>query len=138
MSTQIDYQADDKSALNVFGETTMTFTRDNLSFKFQALVIEDLDVDVLGGVPFTDCNDITIRTAKHLVILSDGSHKQHGSNVFNSDPSIRRTQAHLLRAPSTTTRWPGEFLEIKIPDDAAPEGHVALERRTDAGCYPVH
>ncbi|KAK2143887.1 hypothetical protein LSH36_804g00023 [Paralvinella palmiformis] len=57
--------------------------------------VEDLDVDVLGGVPFTDCTDITIRTADHLVIISDGSHVQYGSNVFNSDPSIRRNQAHL-------------------------------------------
>jgi hypothetical protein len=133
-STQIAYQADGKSALNVIGETTMIFTRDNLSFKFHALVVEDLDVDVLGGVPFTDCNDITIRTAKHLVILSDGSHVQYGSNMFNSDPSIRRTQVHLLRAPSTTTLWPGEFVELKIPDDAAPEGQVALEPRTDVDC----
>ena len=54
-------------------QAPIIFTRDNLSFKFQALVVEDLDVDVFGGVPFTDCNDITIRTAKHLVILSDGS-----------------------------------------------------------------
>ena len=96
-STQIAYQADGKSALNVIGETTMTFTRDNLSFKFHALVVEDLDVDVLGGVPFIDCTDITIRTAKHLVFLSDGSHVQYGSNVFNSDPSIRRTQSHHLQ-----------------------------------------
>ena len=45
------------------------------------------------------------------------------------------TQAHLLRAPSTTTLWPGEFLEFKIPDDAAPEGQVALEPGTDTDCY---
>ena len=88
-------------------QAPIIFTRDNLSFKFQALVIEDLDVDVFGGVPFTDCTDITIRTAKHLVILSDGSHVQYGPNVFNSDRSILHTQAHLLCAPSTTTLWPG-------------------------------
>ncbi|KAK2151113.1 hypothetical protein LSH36_375g03010 [Paralvinella palmiformis] len=97
--------------------------------------VEDLDVNVLGGVTFTDCNDITIRTAKHLVILSDGSHVQYGPNVFNSDPSIRRNQAHLLRAPSTSTLWPGEFLELNIPDDASLEGQAALEPRTDADCY---
>ena len=55
--------------------------------------------------------------------------------MFNSNPSIRRTQAHLLRIPSTTTVWPDEFLELKILDDAAPEGQVALEPLTDTDCY---
>ena len=113
----------------------MTFTHDNLSFKLHALVVEDLDVDVLGSVPFTDCTDITIRTAKHLVFLSDGSHVQYGSNVFNSDAIIRHTQIYLLRAPSTTTLWPGKFLALSIPYDAAPEGQVALEPRTESDCY---
>ena len=133
-STQNAYQADGKSPLAVIGETHMIFTRDQMSFTFQALVVEDLDVDVLGGVPFTDCNDITIRTARHLVILSDGSEIRYGSNVFNSNPSIRRTQAHILRAPSTATLWPGDFVEVKVPDEESSEDVFALEPRTDNDC----
>ena len=72
-SSQVACQADGKSPMTVVGETRMIFTRDSHQFVFDALVVEELDVDILGGVPFLDMNDITIRVSKHEVILNKHS-----------------------------------------------------------------
>jgi len=45
-SAQSVHQADGSSKLHVIGETRITFTRDNKEFKFQDLVVENLDVDI--------------------------------------------------------------------------------------------
>ncbi|XP_073234993.1 uncharacterized protein [Porites lutea] len=45
--------------------------------------------------------------------------------------TVRR--AFVLRAPTPSkTVWPGEFLEVQLPDDAPPDSEYALEPRTDA------
>ena len=48
-----------------------------------------------------------------------------------SPTAVRR--AFALRAPTPSkTVWPGEFLEVQLPDDAPPDSEYALEPRTDA------
>ena len=51
-------QADWKSDLNVVGEARFSLTRNNVTLYFEGLVIRDLEVDVLGGIPFFEHNDI--------------------------------------------------------------------------------
>ena len=46
-SSQSVHQADGSFSLKVVGETQVTFTRDNQTFLFEGLVIEDLDVAYL-------------------------------------------------------------------------------------------
>ena len=43
-------------------------------------------------------------------------------------------RAHVLRDPSgSITLWPGEFIELELPDDImAHDNRFALEPRTDA------
>ena len=130
-STQSVQQADGHSTLKVTGETRLTFTRDDKALHFEGLVVEDLDVEVLGGTPFMESNDITIRPAKREVILGDGTCYYYGSrNNQSTDVSAR--YAFLLRAPPTSqTIWPGEYLEVELPDDAPPDCDYALEPRID-------
>ena len=45
-------QADGSSQLEVRRKVKIMFTRDDNAFKFDGLVVERQDVDVLGGVPF--------------------------------------------------------------------------------------
>ena len=63
-SAQSVQQADGSSQLQVVGEIRATFTRDNTYFTFEGLVIEDLDVEVLAGIPFKETNENCCVTRK--------------------------------------------------------------------------
>ena len=112
----------------------MTLSRDGHMFQFHGLVVKSLDVDVLAGIPFMENNDITIRPAKHEIILSDGTTYVYGTQSTNHKPnhqSVRR--AHVLRAPSeATTIWPGDYIEVELPQEMSTcDSTFALEPRTD-------
>ena len=52
----------------------------------------------------------------------------------SSEPSINRvrcTQAVILRSPSTSVVWPGEYLEVDLPEDFSPDCTVSIEARPD-------
>ena len=108
-------QADGNSPLRVVGETALTFTMSESDkvFHFEGLVIDDLDGDVLGGVPFMAQNDISVRPAKHQIILGDNTSITY-PHTDQERPALRR--AVVLRGGSkSTTVWPGDFLELNIP-----------------------
>jgi hypothetical protein len=48
----------------------MILSKDGTESTFQALVVEDMDVDILARVPF---NDISVRPARRQIILEDGT-----------------------------------------------------------------
>ena len=132
-TSQTAYQANGKTPMNIIGETTIMFTRGDKSFKFEGLVASDLEVDILGGVPFLDINDITLRVKNKWVILSDGTKYTYGTPERDDEHhSINRVQAHVLRSPRTTTIWPGEYLELVLPEGVAKGGPLALEPRSGA------
>lgn len=134
-SSQSVHQADGSSPLKVIGETHISFTRDNQTFQFEGLVIEDLDVEVLAGTPFMELNDVAVRPARKEVILGDGPTYSYGSPTQQSKNSTAR-YAFLLRAPETAqTIWPGEFLEVKLPADAPSDCEYAIEPRTDSPSF---
>ena len=131
-SSQSAHQADGSSPLTIVGETRLTFQRDNHNLTFQGLVVENLDVDILGGAPFMEHNDIMIRPAKRQVILSDGSTYVYGS----PDSSLSRHAVRsvtIIRAPAcTTTIWPGDFIELDVPGCTSQCEEVALEPRRES------
>ena len=60
-----------------------------------------------------ESNDIAVRPAKRQLIPKDGtiqSSAAHCAIVLHSPPT-----------PTSTTVWPGEFLEVELPDDAPPD-----------------
>jgi len=116
-SAQSARQADGSSPLQIVGETRLTLTRDGREFQFEGLVVENLDVEVLAGTPFMESNDISIGPAKHQVILGDGTTYVYGSQGRSLDRHAV-CRAHVLRAtPHTTTLWPGELIEMVLPND---------------------
>ena len=131
-NSQLATQADGKSPLHIVGETQLEFVRGKHTFVLEALVVKELDVDILAGVPFTDLNDITIRTKLRQLILSDGT-----TITYNHDqpkksyPSVRLITSHILRVQTKTTVWPGEFLELDAPLTVNEDSDVALEPRYD-------
>ena len=130
-SFQSAHQADGSSPLKALGETRFSLTRGNHLFQFEGLVVENLGADVLAGTPFMEANDITIRPAKRQVILTDNTIFRSGStNLPTAFNAVRRTP--VLRAPSSsTTVWPGDFIEITLPKGATLDTEYALEPRPD-------
>lgn len=73
-----------------------------------------------------------MRPANREVLLGNGSNYTYGSKAPPSPlPTIRK--AFVLRAPTPSkTVWPGEFLEVQLPEDDHPDSEFSLEPRTDA------
>ena len=78
------------------------------------------DVICTAGIPH-DCHD-NAHAHAHA----------YGSQAPPSPPTTVR-RAFVLRVPTPSkTVWPGEFLEVQLPDDAPVGLEYALEPRTDA------
>ena len=105
-------QADGSSSLKIIGETRFTLEFRNHEFDMECLVADNLDVEVLAGTPFMECNDVAVRPAKHLITLHDGSSYRYGSSHGNAKHSARR--AKVLRASCNTTVWPGDYIELDV------------------------
>ena len=134
-SSQAARQADGSSPLTVLGETRLTFARESRLLEFEGLVVRELDVAVLAGIPFMESNDIGVRPAKRSIIFGDGSTATYGS--LPAPPrhgvpmNVRR--ATILRAPGNlSTIWPGDFVEVVVPRECSDECETfAVEPRSD-------
>ena len=63
--------------------------------------MENLDVDILAGVPFTDMSDITVRTSRRQVTAGDHHTWYYGSaEIVSTHHTVRRAQSYVLRAPT--------------------------------------
>lgn len=79
-----------------------------------------------------EANDIAVRPAKRQMILGDGSIYNYGSQHPAAVSSAARRALVLRSPPTSTTVWPGEFVEVELPSEAPPDSEYALEPRTDA------
>ena len=131
-SSQLALQADGRTPLSIVGETRLSLSRNGKTLTLEALVVEDLDVDILAGTPFMTCNDIAVRPAKHEIIIAGSDIVPYGSPNSSFKYHVVR-YCHVLRAPPTnTTIWPGGFLEVDIPIDFPPDTQLAVEPRVDS------
>ena len=132
-SSQQALQADGMTPLAVAGETHLILSRADKQLGLDALVVDDLDVDVLAGTPFLIANDITVRPALCQVRIQDSDviHYNPDSDSTGSH-AIRRAQSYVLRASSSATVvWPGEYVELDVPSDLGDDCVLALQPRTD-------
>lgn len=112
-SSQSAHQADGSSPLIVVGETQLTVTRDDREFLLDALVVENLDVEVLAGTPFMECNDVAIRPSKRQVILGDSTTYLYGS-ITKSEPGLEVRHATPTVADQPTTVFPRDYVETEV------------------------
>ena len=127
-TTQKALQADGVTQLKVVGEVHLTLSRNNLCLHLDALVVDNLDVDVLAGTPFMITNDISLRPAKQQVTVQGNEISYYGvSKSSECTISIRRTHAVVLRAPSpSSVVWPGQYLELDLPDYVDSDSVLAI------------
>ena len=84
-SNQRAVQADGVTPLAVVGEVHLTLTRHNMNLQLDALVVDNLDVDVLAGTPFMIINYVSIRPSKQQITI-EGSHiSYYGSPLPQSN-----------------------------------------------------
>ena len=113
-ASQMARQADGMSQLEVVGEVHCPLSRGPYTFQLDALVVRQLEDDILAGNPFLAVNDIAVRPAKRQIVV-------HGSDIISygsqpeSTPSVRRAQAHVLQSPVKTVLMPGEFIQVSTP-----------------------
>jgi len=130
-ASQLARQADGITPLNVIGEVHCQVSRGKHTFHLDALVVEQLDVDVLAGNPFHALNDIATRPAKREIIIGGSSTVVYGQQKAGT-PSVRRTQAYVMRSPSRqTVLLPGDYVEVQTPEGSRLDEHWALEPRFD-------
>ena len=112
-ATQAAQQADGITPLSVTGETHIIVSRGKFDFALDALVVRELDVDILAGTPFMTQNDVAIRPAKKQIILKGLEVVTYGTSSDGDNLTrVRRSQAFLLRAPNQQSIiLPGEYLD---------------------------
>ena len=125
-ASQLARQADGVIPLDVIGEIHCSLSRCTHAFQLDALVVKQLDVDVLAGNPFLVGNDVAVRPAKRQIIIHGSDILQYGAET-RQGPAIRRTQAYLLRSPIKLTILPGEYMQLSTPPDCAKDQIWAME-----------
>lgn len=133
-TSQKALQADGSTPLNITGETHITLTRGKHHFKLDALVVDNLDVDVLAGVTFMAYNDISVRPSKHEINIGDNDKIVYSAFKSESEnTNIRHVPPFVLRITSSAVVWPGEYLEVDILSDVHADATLAIEKRYDCG-----
>ena len=122
-------QADGKTHMRACGGVHVKLARSQLFFYLQAVVISDLDCDIL--VPFMRDNDIQLDIPRHCIIIQ-GKHKISYDPGPTPRLEVRRTQLFLLRTPTQETLFPGDFLEVEAPHEFSDFTDIAMEHRYDS------
>lgn len=111
----------------------ITLSRADKRLILHALVVKDLDVDVLVGTPFMISSDISVSSAKGQVLIQGSNVVSYHSETLTSPHAhaVRRAQSCVLRlTTSTTVVFPGEYLVIDVLPDLGPDSTLAKETRT--------
>ena len=139
-SNQQVLQADGTTPLNVVGEVHTILSRSKKKLTLDALVVEDLDVDILAGIPFLISNDISIRPATQEVTiqgLETTNYRTDDKSDYAQPRAVRHTSSYVLRSSTpTTVIWPGDFVEVDIPPDLGSDSTIAIEPSNNAWIQP--
>ena len=132
-ASQMARQAVGVTPMDVVGEVHCSLIRGSSTFDLDALVVRQLDVDILAGNPFLAKNDIAIRPTKREILIGGTDVVQYGTSVkVTPHSTARRTQSFLLRSPQQTVVLPGDYLQLTTPLESDPDSLWALEPRLDS------
>ena len=77
------------------GETHINLSRDNIDLKLAVLVVNDLDIDILAGIPFMSSNDVSVRPSKHQILIGDSSIVYYDTTPSDPQNHLCRTQTYV-------------------------------------------
>ena len=87
--------------MEIIVEAYVDVTRDNVTLHIEELVVKEIDVEFLGGIPFMSNNVISIRPVKHEIMVGDSHTINYNTYIVPDTKSqyhVRRTQAHVFQA----------------------------------------
>ncbi|ESP03462.1 hypothetical protein LOTGIDRAFT_171399 [Lottia gigantea] len=123
-------QADGKSPLKIIGEIHIGLRRGDIQLRLEALVVEDLDADILACMPFMRQNNIILDIPNDAIRIGIQVIKYYFSKTSVRSATVRHTDSFLLRASSPNVLHPA-FLELSVPPDLN-DSNVSLEPRCDS------
>ena len=131
-TTHIANQADGKTQLQACGETCITLSRGTFKFQLEALVVKQLDCEILAGMPFMKDNNIILDIPKDQIIIDDKHCITYTKHNLLDKPKIRRTDSYLLRAAEKRVIFPGEFAQFNVPPSINHATEICIEPRCDS------
>ena len=117
-SSQSATQADGKSDLEIIGETRFSMSRKNLTLYFEGLVVRDLEVDVLAGIPFMEHNDIGVWPSRKQIWIGSQQVLYETTNQLSTSKSaqIKRVSSFPVISDREITLFPNDYLDVKCTD----------------------
>ncbi len=133
-TTHTGVQADGITKLKICGEIHETVTRDDFKLSLQAVVVGDLDCQILAGTTFMESNDIVPDLPRKRIIVKGNRFIPYCSQLYKPLPlQARKARSFLIKAPDKHTVFPGDFIEIKSPSVLQDNVMIAIEPRCDTG-----
>ena len=125
--------ADGVTELEVVGEASVVFTRNNMNLEFNALVCKMVGPSIIGGMPFLVQNDISLRPAKNEVTIAGKHTITCAPKQAPHDPvsRMRRIDCYTVRCPTSEIVYPGEEATFQLPSQMSDDSKVAVEPRHD-------
>ena len=119
-----------KTPIELQGEVHLTLHFNGLELPITALVVANLDCDILCGTPFCEDNDVEV----HLKAREFSIHQERFSYGVGSEQvhNILRVDSLLLRNDSPRTILPGDFIEVESNQLSEYEGEVFIEPHRSA------
>ena len=122
----------DKSPLPVSGEVKFSVSFGDMNLKVDGLVNDQIDYDILAGVPFCKANNIDVLLSREMISIH-GKLIPYGSRPESIQHSVYRAESIILRNDREKVLYPGDYLEIHS-DELAPyeDEEISIEPRVDS------
>ena len=111
-STQSACLADGKTKLDVTGEVHTQLHHQKTHFKLDALVVRNLDVELLAGMNFLEDNHIILDIPSSMLRIGS---KSIAYTTRAPGLSINARMCSVLRAPCDQVILPGETTSLRVP-----------------------
>ena len=120
----------DNSSINVIGEIHVSFTRGSLSFRFDALVVPNINkASILAGMPFLKTNMLTVPFFEDYVKVQNKYKIPVTPSVFIDKHD--KCDSHSVKVRQMTLPTPGNVVCEGLPDDLPNLTHTDTSNDSD-------
>ena len=126
-------QADGKTRMTTMEEVDIILPRNDMKFPLKALVVKELDCDILAGVPFMRQNKIVLDLTNDRIVIDSKYNVSYREPplIGNLGQSIKRTQPIVVRAEKQSVLYPGDYIELQSTS-VQENTPIAIEPRADS------